>query len=102
MPKISDERKTERREQILDGARRCFAQHGGGVVSAYEAEQVGDRLSSLRVRGGVAAAIDDREPEAVLRREVGEEPRAFGSRHSQLEVRVARAAGHRRGDAYAG
>ena len=28
MPKISDERKTERREQILEGARRCFAEHG--------------------------------------------------------------------------
>lgn len=28
MPKISEERKTERREQILAGARRCFAEHG--------------------------------------------------------------------------
>ena len=28
MPRISDERKLERREQILAGARRCFAEHG--------------------------------------------------------------------------
>ncbi len=28
MPKISEERRTERREQILAGARRCFAEHG--------------------------------------------------------------------------
>lgn len=34
MPKISEERKTERREQILAGARRCFAQYG------YEATTV--------------------------------------------------------------
>jgi TetR/AcrR family transcriptional regulator, transcriptional repressor of aconitase len=30
MPKISEERKAERREQILAGARRCFAEHGYG------------------------------------------------------------------------
>jgi len=28
MPKISDERRAERLEQILEGARRCFAQNG--------------------------------------------------------------------------
>lgn len=28
MPKISEERKEERREQILEGARRCFAENG--------------------------------------------------------------------------
>lgn len=28
MPKITSERRAERREQILDGARRCFAEHG--------------------------------------------------------------------------
>jgi TetR/AcrR family transcriptional regulator, transcriptional repressor of aconitase len=40
MPKISEERKTERREQILDGARRCFAQYGyeGATVARLEAE----------------------------------------------------------------
>ena len=40
MPKISEERKSERREQILAGARRCFAQHGyeGATVSRLEAE----------------------------------------------------------------
>ena len=38
MPKISAERKAERREQILDGARRCFAQYGyeGATVSRLE------------------------------------------------------------------
>ena len=38
MPKISDERKTERREQILEGARRCFAEHGyeGATVVRLE------------------------------------------------------------------
>ena len=40
MPKISDERKTERREQILEGARRCFAEHGyeGATVARLERE----------------------------------------------------------------
>ena len=40
MPKISEERKTERREQILDGARRCFAENGyeGATVSRLEDE----------------------------------------------------------------
>jgi AcrR family transcriptional regulator len=40
MPKISEERKTERREQILDGARRCFAENGyeGATVARLEKE----------------------------------------------------------------
>ena len=40
MPKISEERKAERREQILVGARRCFAEHGyeGATVALLEAE----------------------------------------------------------------
>jgi AcrR family transcriptional regulator len=40
MPKISEERKTERREQILAGARRCFAAHGyeGATVARLEEE----------------------------------------------------------------
>jgi AcrR family transcriptional regulator len=39
MPKISEERKTERREQILAGARGCFAEHGyeGATVARLEA-----------------------------------------------------------------
>ena len=38
MPKISDERKTERREQILASARGCFAEHGyqGATVARLE------------------------------------------------------------------
>jgi len=38
MPKISEERRTERREQILDGARRAFAEHGyeGATVARLE------------------------------------------------------------------
>jgi TetR/AcrR family transcriptional regulator, transcriptional repressor of aconitase len=40
MPKISDERKAERREQILAGARRAFAEHGyeGATVARLEEE----------------------------------------------------------------
>jgi len=40
MPKISEERRTERREQILEGARRCFAEHGyeGATVTRLERE----------------------------------------------------------------
>jgi AcrR family transcriptional regulator len=40
MPKISDERKAERRAQILAGARRCFAEHGyeGATVARLEQE----------------------------------------------------------------
>jgi TetR/AcrR family transcriptional regulator, transcriptional repressor of aconitase len=40
MPKISDERKAERREQILAGARRCFSEHSyeGATVARLEAE----------------------------------------------------------------
>jgi AcrR family transcriptional regulator len=40
VPKISEERKTERREQILDGARRCFAENGyeGATVARLEKE----------------------------------------------------------------
>ena len=40
MPKISDERRTERREQILEGARRCFAVNGyeGATVVKLEGE----------------------------------------------------------------
>ena len=40
MPKISESRKSERREQILEGARRCFAKHGyeGATVAKLESE----------------------------------------------------------------
>jgi AcrR family transcriptional regulator len=40
VPKISEERKAERREQILDGARRAFAEHGyeGATVARLEHE----------------------------------------------------------------
>jgi AcrR family transcriptional regulator len=40
VPKISAERKAERREQILSGARRCFAEHGyeGATVARLERE----------------------------------------------------------------
>lgn len=40
MPKISDERREERREEILAGARRCFSEHGyeGATVARLEDE----------------------------------------------------------------
>jgi AcrR family transcriptional regulator len=38
MPKISEERRAERREQILAGARSCFAEHGyeGATIARLE------------------------------------------------------------------
>lgn len=40
MPKISEERRAERVEEILEGARRCFAEHGyeGATVARLEQE----------------------------------------------------------------
>lgn len=40
MPKVSDEHKERRREQIVVGARRCFARHGyeGATVARLEQE----------------------------------------------------------------
>jgi AcrR family transcriptional regulator len=40
MPKVSEEHKERRRQQILDGARRCFARHGyeGATVARLEEE----------------------------------------------------------------
>ena len=40
MPKVSEEHKERRREQILEGARRCFARHGyeGATVARLEKE----------------------------------------------------------------
>src|SRR4051812_25365007 len=40
MPKVSEEHKTRRREQILDGAQRAFARHGyaGATVAVLEEE----------------------------------------------------------------
>jgi len=40
MPKISEERRAERREHILEGARRCFAENGyeGATVARLEDE----------------------------------------------------------------
>ena len=40
MPKVSEEHKERRREQILEGARRCFARHGyeGATVARLEQE----------------------------------------------------------------
>src|SRR5215216_7875351 len=40
MPKVSDEHRQRRRAEILDAARRCFAQHGyeGATVARLEEE----------------------------------------------------------------
>jgi TetR/AcrR family transcriptional regulator, transcriptional repressor of aconitase len=40
MPKVSEEHKERRRQQILEGARRCFGQHGyeGATVARLERE----------------------------------------------------------------
>ena len=39
MPKISDERRAERLEQILEGARRCFAENGYEGATVVKLEQ---------------------------------------------------------------
>jgi TetR/AcrR family transcriptional regulator, transcriptional repressor of aconitase len=40
MPKVSDEHKQRRRDEIVEGARRCFARHGyeGATVARLEEE----------------------------------------------------------------
>jgi TetR/AcrR family transcriptional regulator, transcriptional repressor of aconitase len=85
MPKISAERKAERREQILDGAQRAFARYGfeGATVKRLE-EEIGlsrgaifnyfegkddlflelcrrdqERMSGLFVEGGIAALLQE-------------------------------------------
>jgi TetR/AcrR family transcriptional regulator, transcriptional repressor of aconitase len=92
MPKISEERKAERREQILDGAQRAFARYGfeGATVNRLEAEiglsrgaifnyfqskddlfielcrRDAERMSALFVEGGigdVVQAILDIDPD---------------------------------------
>ena len=40
MPKISQERREERQEQILEGARRCFAEHGYEGATVVRLEEV--------------------------------------------------------------
>jgi AcrR family transcriptional regulator len=83
MPKISAERKAERREQILDGAQRAFARHGfegatvkrledeiglsrGAIFNYFESKDAlfielcrrdSERISGLFVEGGVAAVL---------------------------------------------
>jgi AcrR family transcriptional regulator len=83
MPKISAERKAERRQQILDGAQRAFARYGfeGATVQKLEEEtglsrgaifnyfenkdalfielcrRDSERISGLFVEGGVAAVL---------------------------------------------
>ena len=83
MPKISEERKAERREQILDGAQRAFARYGfegatvrrleeetglsrGAIFNYFESKddlflqlcrRDGERMSALFVEGGVAAVL---------------------------------------------
>jgi len=39
VPKISEERKTERREQILAGSRRCFARYGYEATTVVRLEE---------------------------------------------------------------
>jgi AcrR family transcriptional regulator len=39
VPKISEQRRTERREQILEGARRCFADNGYEGATVVKLEQ---------------------------------------------------------------
>ena len=83
MPKISEERRAERREQILAGARRCFAANGyeGATVAKLEHEiglsrgaifnyfgskdelfaelaaQDSERISLLWATGGIEAVV---------------------------------------------
>ena len=85
MPKISEERKAERREQILVAARRCFAEHGyeGATVARLEeatglsrgaifnyfaskeelfielAVEDSRRISDLWVNEGLAAVVEE-------------------------------------------
>lgn len=84
MPRVSDEHLRARRQQVLDGARRCFARHGfeGTTVRELEreiglsigaifnyfpskldlfvalAEQDSVRAAQLWVEGGLPAVID--------------------------------------------
>ena len=56
MPKISDERRAERLEQILEGARRCFAENGyeGATVAKSQLFSVKEGLDYTVDEGGAA------------------------------------------------
>ena len=56
MPKITDERRTERREQILEAARRCFAGHGYEGATVVRLEE-----ASGLSRGAIFNYFDSKE-----------------------------------------
>ena len=77
MPKVTEEHRSRRREEILDAARRCFARYGyeGATVSRLEAESGLSRgaiFNYFASKDDLFAALVERDQERFGRIWLGE------------------------------
>ena len=62
MPKVSEDHLAARRAQILDGARRCFAEHGYEGATVRRLEEAIGHLPSAPLSGDLARAVSTGKP----------------------------------------
>ena len=107
MPKITDERREARREQVLEAARACLQEHGLEAVSmemiiarsglstgaVYGYFKGKDQIINAAIRDGTAAMANDLEP--VL---TNPEPPPFPEFIGQVLCAVVGFGRHKRGD----